>query len=67
MNERNLVSANLDRSAFNYNFNDGENDWRLLQIQPDPRFIASVVHQSHQDLKIIAFNRPIPNSKIDLI
>ena len=58
MNERNLVSDNFDHSPFSYNFNDGDNDWRLLQIQPDPKFIASVVHQSHQELKIIAFNRP---------
>jgi len=58
MNERNLVSDNFDHSPFSYNFNDGDNNWRLLQIQPDPKFIASVVHQSHQELKIIAFNRP---------
>ena len=63
MNKRNLVSNGMNSTPFNYDFNDGENDWRLLQIQPDPRFIASVVHQSHQDLEIIAFNRPYQTAK----
>lgn len=58
MNEQNLVSDNFNNEPFNYKFNDGDHDWRLLQVQPDPRFIASVVHQSHQDLDVIAFNRP---------
>jgi len=58
MNERNLVSDNFAQSPFNYDFNDGKNDWRLLQIQPNSQFIASVVHQSHQDLEIVAFNEP---------
>jgi len=52
MNERNLVSS----SSFTHNFNDENGDWRLLQIQPDPRFIASVVHQGHYELRIKAFN-----------
>ena len=58
MNQRNLVNEDFKKSPFHYNFNDGEEDWRLLQIQPDPRFIATVVHQSHQELLIKAFNRP---------
>ena len=58
MNQRNLVNEDFKNSPFHYNFNDGQEDWRLLQIQPDPRFIATVVHQSHQELLIKAFNRP---------
>jgi len=54
MNQRNLVG----KDVFEYNFNDGQDDWRLLQLQPNPDFIASVVHQGHQELEIKAFNRP---------
>lgn len=57
MNERNLVSDNF-KQPFKYNFNDSKDDWRLIQIQPEQRFIACVVHQSHQNLLIKAFNRP---------
>ena len=58
MNQRNLVNEDFINSPFHYNFNDGQEDWRLLQIQPETRFIGTVVHQSHQELLIKAFNRP---------
>lgn len=52
MNERNLIG----QSEHEYDFNDGSKDWRLLQVQPDDRFIACVVHETHQNLLIKAFN-----------
>ena len=58
MNQRNLVSDDYVNTPFSYDFNDGEHDWRLLQLQPSPKFVASIVHQSHQNLEIKAFNRP---------
>jgi len=57
MNKRNLVSNNTNESPFDYNFNDGNNDWRLVQIQPSEKFIACVVHEGHQPLSIKTFTR----------
>ena len=58
MNKRNLVNGDSNKNPFYYNFNDGNSDWRLLQIQPTPNFIACVVHEGHQPLSIKTFTRP---------
>ena len=54
MNQRNLI-ADSDITQNEYNFNDGLTDWRLLQIEPEPQFIASVVHETYAPLTIKAF------------
>jgi len=54
MNQRNLINPQ-DHDGV-YNFNDEDNDWRLIQLHPSEDFIACVVHQSHEPLSIKAFN-----------
>lgn len=60
MRERNLLTTQAEKTehdfSHTFDFHDQQQAWRLLQIQPDDRFIASVVHSGHQDMKIKAFN-----------
>jgi len=58
MNQRNLHQHNAQgQSDFEFGFNDGKQDWRLLQIQPNTELIACVVHESHHPLSIKTFTR----------
>ncbi|MFT6407188.1 MAG: 4'-phosphopantetheinyl transferase [Arenicella sp.] len=55
MNQQNMYSNESD--AYQHTFADEHNTpWRCLQLQLGDQFIASVVHQEHQDLSIKAFN-----------
>jgi len=60
MNQRNLIAnGSTPSSLHKYHFNDGTKDWRLLQVEPNNKFIASVVHETHTPLVLKAFSAGI--------